>query len=95
MRLTCSDAEIPLDNNRAENALRPFIIGRKNWLFSDTSRGTDASAALYSLVESAKANGIEPHAYLAHVFAELLNAATVDDIEALLPWHVKNAIARS
>lgn len=88
-------AEIPLDNNRLENALRPFVIGRKNWLFSDTPKGAEASANLYSLVESAKANGLEPHAYLAHVFAELPKATKVEDFEALLPWQVKNIIASS
>lgn len=84
--------EIPLDNNRAENAIRPFVIGRRNWLFSDTPAGAGASARLYSLVETAKVNGLEPHTYLTHVFAELPNAARVDDFEALLPWNAKRAI---
>jgi transposase len=52
----------PLDNNRAENAIRPFVIGRKNWLFCDTQAGAHASANLYSIIETAKANGLEPHA---------------------------------
>ncbi len=60
--------EIPLDNNRCENAIRPFVIGRKNWLFSDTPAGATASANLYSLIETAKANGLEPHAYLTHLY---------------------------
>jgi transposase len=96
-KLACflDHGEIPLDNNRVENAIRPFVIGRRNWLFSDTPRGADASARLYSLVETAKVNGIEPHAYLTHVFAELPKATTVDDFEALLPWNVKRVIARA
>jgi hypothetical protein len=56
--------EVPLDNNRCENAIRPFVVGRKGWLFSDTVKGAIASANLFSIVETAKANGVEPHAYL-------------------------------
>lgn len=62
------------------------MTGRKNWLFSDTVHGAKASANLYSLVETAKANGLEPYAYLRRVFTELPAATTVADIEALLPW---------
>jgi hypothetical protein len=76
-----------LYNNRCENAIRPFVIGRKAWLFSDTVKGAVASANLYSLVESAKANNIEPHAYLSHLFTKLPYAKSVEDFEALLPWN--------
>ena len=55
-----ADGRIPLDNNPAENAIRPFVIGRKNWLFSQTPKGAHASARIYSLIETARANGIEP-----------------------------------
>lgn len=79
----------PLDNNLAENAIRPFVIGRKNWLFCDSVHGAKASANLYSLIETAKANGLEPYFYLAHLFRELPNATTLDDIEKLLPWKVQ------
>jgi transposase len=82
----------PIDNNPAENAIRPFVIGRKNWLFSATPRGAEASANLYSLIETAKANNLEPHAYLTHVFTELPKANTLSDIEALLPWAVKGGV---
>jgi transposase len=85
---------LPLDNNRCENAIRPFVIGRKNWLFSDTAKGATASARLYSLIETAKANGIEPHAYLHHLFTHLPTATTVEAIEALLPWHVNTTLAK-
>jgi transposase len=78
--------DIPLDNNRAENVIRPFVIGRKNWLFCDTQAGAHASARLYSLIETAKANGLDPYAYLVHLFTELPNAQSVDDIEKLLPF---------
>jgi transposase len=82
------DGRLEVDNNRAENAIRPFTLGRRGWLFSATVEGAKASANLYSLVESAKANGIEPYAYLRHVFTELPKAKTIDDVEALLPWQV-------
>lgn len=85
--------EVPLDNNRCENAIRPFVVGRKGWLFSDTVKGAIASANLYSIVETAKANGIEPHAYLSLLFTCLPQATTVGDFEALLPWHVKGELA--
>lgn len=76
----------PIDNNRAENAIRPFVVGRKAWLFSNSVAGVNASANLYSLIETAKANGVEPYQYLRHVFTELPKATAVEDIEALLPW---------
>jgi len=83
------DGLFPIDNNPAENAIRPFVVGRKNWLFSASQRGAEACANLYSLIETAKANGLEPQAYLAQVFTALPNAQTIDDIEALLPWAVR------
>ena len=82
----CDDGRLEIDNNRCENAIRPFVIGRKNWLFSDTVKGARSSANLYSLIETAKANGLEPTAYLRRVFTLLPAATTVADIEALLPW---------
>lgn len=85
--------KIPLDNNRCENAIRPFVVGRKGWLFSDTVKGAVASANLYSLVETAKANGVEPHAYLSQLFTRLPLATTVEHFEALLPWNVKAELA--
>jgi hypothetical protein len=55
-----------IDNNRAERAVKPFVIGRKNWLFSNTANGASASAMLYSIIETAKANGLIPFVYIAH-----------------------------
>ena len=78
----------PIDNNLAENCIRPFVIGRKNWLFAATAEGAKASANLYSLVETAKANGLEPSAYLKAIFTLLPQAKTVEEIEVLLPWHI-------
>lgn len=86
------DGRWPIDNNPAENAIRPFTIGRKNWLFSNSVRGATAGANLYSLIETAKAHGIEPMLYLESVFQRLPAAATVEDFEALLPEHFNHAV---
>ena len=80
-----NDGRLCIDNNPAENAIRPFVIGRKNYLFSASVRGATSSANIYSLIETAKANGLEPYYYLRQVFTELPKATSVDDIEALLP----------
>lgn len=84
----CDAGELEIDNNRVENAIRPFVVGRKNWLFSDTINGAKSSANLYSLVETAKLNGLEPYAYLRYVFAQLPSATTVEQIEGLLPFRL-------
>ena len=78
----------PLDSNPVENAIRPFVVGRKGWLFADTVGGANASANLYSLIETAKANGIEPYRYLLALFKKLPLTETADDYEALLPWNI-------
>lgn len=82
------DGRLHIDNNRAENAVRPFVVGRKNWLFSGTPEGAEASALLYSLIETAKANKLEPYSYLRFIFEKLPTAETLQDYEALLPWNV-------
>ncbi len=83
----------PIDNNLCENAIRPFVVGRRNWLFCDTVAGAHASANLYSLIETCKANDIEPYPYLVELFRQLPLAKTVEDFEALLPWHLANPTA--
>ncbi len=83
------DGHIEIDNNIAENAIRPFVIGRKNFLFSGSPRGAEASATLHSLIETAKANGLEPRAYLIHLFEQLPKAKTPEEIAALLPMNLK------
>ena len=82
------DGRYPIDNNPCENAIRPFAVGRRNWLFADTVGGASASANLYSLIETAKANGIEPYQYLCALFAALPKASCLEDYEALLPWRI-------
>jgi transposase len=83
------DGRLAIDTNLAENAIRPFALGRRNWLFADTVKGAKASAVLYSLASTARANGLEPYAYLRHLFTELPKAKTVEDFEALLPFASK------
>lgn len=80
--------DLSIDNNRVENAIRPFVIGRKNSLFCTSVAGANATANLYSLVESAKANGIEPYRYLRQVFTSLPQASCLEDVEALLPGNI-------
>ena len=83
------DGHIEIDNNKVENAIRPFVIGRKNFLFSGSPRGAHASASLYTLVESAKANKLEPWAYLNYLFEKLPLAKSEQALVELLPQHLK------
>ena len=81
------NGRLPIDNNPCENAIRPFVIGRKNWLFSDSQAGVQASAAIYSVIETAKRSGHEPWHYLTHVLAALPTTHP-DDLHALLPYNI-------
>ena len=82
------DGRIPIDNNLTENAIRPFVVGRKNWLFVNSLKGAKASAFFYSLVETAKANGLEPFSYLKALFKRFPLTHTLEEIEALLPQNI-------
>ena len=84
-----TDGQLRLSNILAENAIRPFAVGRRAWLFADTPAGANASAIHYSLIETAKIHGLEPYAYLNAVFKALPYADTVEKIEDLLPWNFK------
>jgi len=66
--------------------MKPFIIGRKNWLFANTPRGATASAVTYSIIETAKENGLIPYAYLEYLFEQLPNLQDADSMDSLLPW---------
>jgi len=77
---------LSIDNNRAERAIKPFVIGRKNWLFSNTATGAHASAMMYSLIETAKANGLIPFDYIQHLLEQL--PTSPENIDYLLPWNV-------
>ncbi|MCB5228420.1 IS66 family transposase [Alishewanella sp. 16-MA] len=80
------DGRLNIDNNRAERAVKPFVIGRKAWLFANTETGAEASAAMYSLVETAKINGLEPYDYLCRLLTELPKANTHEQLQELLPY---------
>ena len=83
------NGEVPISNNLAENAIRPFTLGRKNWLFCDTPKGAEVSAIVYSLLESAKANEIEAFACLQHVLVQLPHfgkSQSQEEMESLIPW---------
>jgi transposase len=82
------DGELNIDNNRAERAIKPFVIGRKNWLFSNTANGAHASSILYSLVETAKANDLIPFDYLHHIIDVLSERQDDKTLDELLPWNI-------
>jgi len=84
------DGQYPIDNNFLENAIRPFAVGRKNWLFANSQAGARASANLYSLIETTKGHGLEPYHYLRRVFIALPQVKTVGDINALLPHNCQS-----
>tara|TARA_B100000029_G_scaffold260763_1_gene257141 strand:- start:197 stop:649 length:453 start_codon:yes stop_codon:yes gene_type:complete len=85
----CERGDLKISNAGAENAIRPFALGRKAWLFADTSQGAKASATCYSLIETAKANGLEPSAYIHHVLTHIADAVTLEQLETLLPWNAE------
>jgi len=83
------DGRLECSNNRSERSIRPFVIGRKNWLFNRTPRGATASSIIYSIIETAKENGLNPFAYLTHVFKTAPNVDFRNDpaaLESLMPW---------
>ena len=82
------DGRLEIDNNRCERAVKPFVIGRKNWLFSNTPKGANASASIYSIVETAKENGLRPAAYLEYLLQRLPNIDSDNQaaLESLMPW---------
>jgi len=82
------DGRLEIDNNRAERSIKPFVIGRKNWLFTNTPNGANASATLYSIVETAKENGLIPFEYLKYLLERLPNIDTKDRdaLDTLLPY---------
>jgi len=83
------DGRYPIDNNPAENAIRPFVIGRKNWLFANSQNGAKASANLYGLIETAKAHDLNPEKYLTEIYRQLPNCETAEQFERLLPENIQ------
>ena len=86
------DGQLSIDNNHTERDIRPFTTGRKNWLFSKTVKGAEASAILYSIVMTCRANDINPYYYFEKLFAELPQREPGADLTDLLPWNVKQAL---
>ena len=83
------NGHLAIDNNNAERHVRPIALGRKNWLFATSTKGATALANWYSIIETAKANGLEPYKYLTYLFTQLpLYERDHIDIEPLLPWNV-------
>jgi transposase len=81
-------AELTPDNNISENAIRPFVVGRKNWLFYKSPVGAETACILYSVIETAKLNGLTPIKYLKRLFERIPYAVSPDDWTALLPWNI-------
>lgn len=84
----CEHGQLRISNVLAENAIRPFAVGRRAWLFSDSPDGAKGSAAMFTLVETAKANGIEPYAYVQQVIGNIAAADTDEALDALMPWNM-------
>ena len=79
------------DNNASENAIRPFVLGRKNWLFNKSPKGAESSCGMYSLIETAKQNGIEPLLYLRTLFEKAPYASSSENWDNLLPWNISKS----
>lgn len=89
------DGRLAIDNNIAEREIKAFVIGRKNWLFAVSVDGAHTSAVMYSLVQTAKANGLDPYKYLYHVFERMPYMRNAKEVESLLPWNVRLSEAES
>ena len=89
LRYFLKDGDVPMDNNAAERAIRPFCIGKKNWVMIDTINGANASAIIYSIVETAKANKLNPFRYLEYLLTEIpehMEDTNLSFLEDLVPW---------
>lgn len=92
--------EIEISNNQVENAIRPIVVGRKNWLFCDTQAGANASVIIFTVLETAKANGLNPETYLNHLLTVLPDRFAADPqavVDDLMPWtdEIRMAFGRS
>ena len=91
----CEHGSLNISNVLAENAIRPFVVGRKAWLFADTPDGARASAIYYTLIETAKANNIDPYEYIHFLVSRVAAVDSVEGYEALLPWNMKRTVAQA
>ena len=81
------DGRFEIDNNRSERSIKPFVIGRKNWLFQGNEQGAHAASTLYSLLETCKQHNIDVYAYFRHVLTKIVDCDTVEELEKLLPFN--------
>lgn len=94
LRRYCEDGRLPISNIHTEHVAKTIAVARKNYLFADTPSGATASARLFSVLETARANGHNPYEYMTVLLVELPNATTVEEMEALLPWNITPAEIR-
>ena len=90
LRVFLEDGAVPLDNNDAERSIRSFCLGKHNWKITDSKKGAKASAMLYSLAETAKANSLKPYEYFSYLLTRLMNYprgnVPEEELEKLMPW---------
>jgi len=84
----CDDGRLPISNIQSEHVAKTIAIARKNFLFADTAAGAESSGRIFSLIETARANGHNPQRYLSVLLSELPNVTAVEQVEALLPWNL-------
>ena len=92
LRVFLNDGDVPMENNAAERAIRPFCIGKKNWGMSDTIHGAEASGIVYSIVETAKTNNLKPYEYMRYLLTMIpqhMNDTSLDFLDDLMPWSDK------
>lgn len=82
------DGRLEISNNRSERAIKPFVIGRKGWLFADSVAGAHAAAKIYSIIETCKHHQIEPYDYLRYVLQAIPKCQTIEEFEKLLPYNI-------
>ena len=81
------DGQLEIDNNRAERSIKPFVMGRKNFLFANTESGATGSAVMYSIIETAKENKLDTYKYLTYIFSKAPNLKEDETVDILLPWN--------
>ena len=88
LNLYLADGRLEIDNNRSERSIKPFVIGRKNWLFHGNDVGANAGSILYSLIETCKQHKVEVFSWLKYVLTNIHQAETVEQLEKLLPYNI-------
>ena len=86
------DGRIRIDNNDCERSIKPFVIGRKNWLFSNSEKGAKASSVIFSIIETCKANNVNTYNYLRYLFENIHTAKTEKQLRAMLPYNIDTAL---